>query len=129
MKKDWNKTWNSSTQPRKQRKFRHNAPIHIRRKLMASTLSKELRIKYKRRSFPVRVGDKVKVLRGQFKGKLSEIDKVDAQNYRIYLKDVHLKKQGEQAPIKYPLSPSNEHLLDKFCNFVHRLCQSHLIFL
>ena len=111
MKKDWNKTWNSSTQPRKQRKFRHNAPIHIRRKLMASTLSKELRMKYKRRSFPVRVGDKVKVLRGQFKGKLSEIDKVDAQNYRIYLKDVHLKKQGGQAPIKYPLSPSKVQLI------------------
>src|SRR3989338_9082707 len=129
MKKDWNKTWNSSTQPRKQRKFRHNAPIHIRRKLMASTLSKELRIKYKRRSFPVRVGDKVKVLRGQFKGKLSEIDKVDAQNYRIYLKDVHLKVTA--GILSAPVRPvfSNEHLLDKFYNFVHRLCQSHLIFL
>jgi len=111
MKKDWNKTWNSSTQPRKQRKFRHNAPIHIRRKLMSSTLSKELRKKYGRRNFPVRVGDKVKVLRGQFKGKLTEIEKVDVRNYKIYLRDVQLKKQGGQIPIKYPVSPSNVQLI------------------
>ena len=111
MKSEWNKSWNSSTQPWKQRKFRHNAPIQERRKLMASNLSKELRGKYKRRSFPVRIGDKVKVMRGQFKGKISAIDKVDVTKYKVYLTDVALKKEGGQAPIKYPLSPSNIQLI------------------
>ena len=78
---------------------------------MSSTLSKELRKKYGRRNFPVRVGDKVKVLRGQFKGKLTEIEKVDVRNYKIYLRDVQLKKQGGQIPIKYPVSPSNVQLI------------------
>ena len=65
MKTDWNKNWKSSKQPRKQRKYRHNAPLHIRNKMMAAPLSKELKTKYKKRNITVRVGDKVKILKGK----------------------------------------------------------------
>ena len=50
MKNKWYKNWKSSKQPRKQRKYRRNAPLHIRNKMMRAPLSKELRDKYKIRN-------------------------------------------------------------------------------
>jgi len=35
-----------SKQPKKQRKFLYNAPLHLRQKIMSATLSNELRQKY-----------------------------------------------------------------------------------
>lgn len=47
---------------RKNRKRHFNAPSHIRRKIMSSPLSKELRQKYNVRSMPIRKDDEVQVL-------------------------------------------------------------------
>ena len=46
---------------RKNRKRHFNAPSHIRRKIMSSPLSKELRQKYNARSMPIRKDDEVQV--------------------------------------------------------------------
>lgn len=46
---------------RKNRKRHFNAPSHIRRKIMSSPLSKELRQKYSVRSMPIRKDDEVQV--------------------------------------------------------------------
>ncbi|MBS1194889.1 MAG: ribosomal protein L24p/L26e, archaeal/eukaryotic, partial [Methanomicrobia archaeon] len=46
-----------SIQPRKQRKARYTAPLHIKGKFLSATLSKELREQYKRRSLRVVKGD------------------------------------------------------------------------
>ncbi|MBZ3885300.1 60S ribosomal protein L26 [Sciurus carolinensis] len=46
-----------------------NVPSHIRRKIMSSPLSKELRQKYNVRSMPIRKDDKVQVVRGHYKGR------------------------------------------------------------
>lgn len=43
-----------SKQPRKQRKERFNAPLHVRQKLMHAMLSPELRKEYKKRSAQVK---------------------------------------------------------------------------
>ena len=56
----------SSIQPRKQRKFRYNAPLHIRGAFLHAPLAADLREKYGKRSFRVVTGDTVKVLRGEF---------------------------------------------------------------
>lgn len=106
MRNKFSKSWNSSRQPRKQRKYRANAPLHIRHKLMAAHLSEDLRKKYKRRSFPVRKGDKVRILRGQFKGTLGEIEEVNQKRYKIYVKGAEIDK-GEGRKVRYPISPSN----------------------
>lgn len=58
-----------SKQPRKQRKARYNAPLHIRHKFMSAALSDELRDKYGKRSFPLRKGDTVRVVRETIKVK------------------------------------------------------------
>jgi len=106
MKKSFSLSWITSKQPRKQRKFRYNAPKHVRHKLMAAHLSKDLRTKYKKRSFPLRIKDRVKVLTGQFKGKIGEIERIDIKKYKVHVKDVDFKRgEGQKTP--YPLHPSN----------------------
>lgn len=52
---------NVSSSRRKNRARHFSAPSHIRRKLMSSPLSKELRQKYNVRSMPIRKDDEVQV--------------------------------------------------------------------
>ena len=99
-----------SKKPRKQRKFLYNAPLHIRRKMISSHLSKELREKYKKRSIPVRVGDEVKVLRGKFKGKTGKVKKVDTKKYKIYIEGI-TKKRTVGTEYTVPISPSNVEII------------------
>jgi large subunit ribosomal protein L24 len=95
-----------SKKPRKQRKFRLEAPFHKRHKMIAAHLSKELREKYKRRSLPVRKGDKVKIMRGSFKGTSGEVTEVNLKTYKIYVDGINIKKaSGEDVP--KALDPSN----------------------
>lgn len=100
-----------SKQPRKQRKFRFNAPLHLRHKLMAVTLSEELREKYETRSLPVKKGDTVLVMRGDFKEQEGKVEKVDYKHYRIFVEGVSLQKpDGNQ--IYHPVHPSNVQLVE-----------------
>ena len=106
MKSIFSTSWKSSKQPRKQRKYLYNAPRHIKKKLVSTMLSKELREKYNKRYVPIRKGDKVKILRGQFKGKTGEVIRVDLRNLKVNINKIELlKKDGNK--VFYPLSPSN----------------------
>lgn len=106
MKKTFSKGWNSSKQPRKQRKYRFHAPLHIRQKLAGSHLSKDLKKKYNTRSVQPKKGDKVKVLRGQFKGKSGKIERIDLKKSKLYINGIELiKKDGTK--MMYPINPSN----------------------
>jgi large subunit ribosomal protein L24 len=95
-----------SKKPRKQRKFLYNAPLHLRRKMISAHLSKELREKYKRRSFPLRKGDEVKVMRGEFKGTIGKVVRIDTKEYKVYVDSVK-KKRSIGTEYLVPLSPSN----------------------
>lgn len=81
-----------SKQARKQRKFLYNAPLHLRRKMLSSHLSKELREKYKRRSLPLRKGDEVSVMSGKLKGKTGKIARVNLNKYRVYIEGISRKR-------------------------------------
>jgi large subunit ribosomal protein L24 len=106
MKSTFSISWKSSKQPRKQRKYVFNAPHHIKKKLVSTNLSKELREKHNKRNVPIRKGDKVKILRGQFKGKTGEITKVDLRNLKVNIEKIELlKKDGNR--VAYPIRPSN----------------------
>jgi large subunit ribosomal protein L24 len=100
-----------SKQPRKQRKFLYNAPLHIRRKMMAAHLSKELREKYKRRSFPLRRGDEVEVMSGKFKGRKGKISRVDLKKYRIYIEGITTKKTAGTER-QFPIHPSKVKIIN-----------------
>ncbi len=106
MKSKYSAKWKSSVQPRKQRKYRFNAPLHVKGKFLHVHLSKELRQKHRTRSLRVRTGDTVKVLRGTHKGKQGKVERVDLKRTRIIVSKVENEKlQGGSA--RYPLQPSN----------------------
>ncbi len=95
-----------SRQPRKQRKAYYNAPLHLRQKLVTAPLSRELREKYGVRNLPVRKGDRVRVMRGDFKGHEGEVVEVDLKRYRIHVDGVTIKK-ADGTPVFRPIHPSN----------------------
>jgi len=95
-----------SKKPRKQRKARFEAPLHLRHVLISSNLSKELRKKYNRRSFPLRKGDDVKIMRGGFKNKKGKIALINLQKMKIYVEGIQ-KTKKDGTKISIPLEPSN----------------------
>ncbi|RLF17601.1 MAG: 50S ribosomal protein L24 [Thermoprotei archaeon] len=94
-----------SKQPRKQRKAYFNAPLHIRHKLMSAPLSRELRKQYGIRSLPVRTGDTVLIMRGDFKGHEGRVVKVDLKKLRIYVEGV-TRKRSDGTTVYIPIHPS-----------------------
>ena len=111
MKKKFSTAWNSSKQPRKQRKYRVKAPLHVKQKLLGAHLSKELREKHATRSLAVITGDKVKVLRGQFRKKEGKVERIDVKALKVYVTGIDsIKKDGSKA--LYPLNPSNLMITD-----------------
>jgi len=98
MKKKFSAKWNASKQPRKQRKYYHNAPLHIKGSFLNSHLSKELAKKHKIRSIRLRAGDRVKVLRGSFKGKENKVDLIDVKTGRVAIAGIEIsKKDGSKS--------------------------------
>jgi large subunit ribosomal protein L26e len=77
-----------SSQRRKSRKAHFSAPSNIRRKIMSSHLSKELRTKYEVRSVPVRKGDTVKIMRGQFKGREGKVQSVYRKKWALHIEKI-----------------------------------------
>jgi len=111
MKQTFSKTWKSSKQPRKQRKYRANAPWNIRRKMMSVNLNKELRKKYEKRNVPVRKGDVVKILRGKFKKKQGKVTEVDYGSLRVVIEGIQVKKQ-EGSKVNVKQQPSNLQIIE-----------------
>jgi len=102
---NWSTCWKSSTDIRKQRKYRINAPLHIRGNFVSSHLSKDLREKYKKRAVPLRKGDTVKIMRGTRRGESGKVDVVDRKNYKVYLAGfTTARKSGNEVPISFDAS-------------------------
>jgi len=106
MKRKFSKFWKSSKQPRKQRKYLANAPLHIKRKSLGVGLSKDLRVKHKKRSIPVKKGDVVKILKGKFKGKQGKVNRVLTKRLKIYIDEIQRKKQ-DGSKVGIPFKASN----------------------
>lgn len=100
-----------SKQPRKQRKALYNAPAHTRGKYLSATLSDSLRQKLGKRSLPLKSGDKVRVLRGDFKGHEGEVLEVDYGSYKVTIEEVTLSKPDGTA-VFLPVDPSNLMIID-----------------
>ncbi len=100
-----------SKQPRKQRKALYNAPLHARRKIMSVTLSKDLKEDFKRRSLPIKSGDTVKVMRGEFKGHEGKVDNIDVVKYKVTIEGATLSKPDGNS-VFFPIHPSNLMIVD-----------------
>jgi large subunit ribosomal protein L24 len=104
--KFWSKHWKSSKQPKKQRKYVYHAPLHVRHKFFSAHLSKELRERYNRRSFPLRRGDEVEVMRGEFKKKTGKVSRVDLKEVKVYIDGI-TRKKVDGSEVQVPFHPSN----------------------
>ncbi len=111
MKQAFSKSWRRSKSPRKQRKYEANAPLHLRRKFLSINLSRELRKKYGTRNVVVRTGDKVKVLRGKFKGKEGKVLRVDLKKIRVFVEGI-TRKKVDGTEVQVPLHPSNLQIVE-----------------
>jgi len=88
------------------RKRWFNAPLHRRRKYLSAPLSPELRAEYGTRSLPVRRGDTVVVLKGDWKMKEGKVTRIDTKRMRIYIEGLTRERMdGSTVPI--PIRPWN----------------------
>lgn len=88
----------------------YHAPLHRRHLFLSAPLSRELREKYKTRSLFVRKGDRVRVLRGDFKKLEGDVVKVDIKRHLIWVEGVVVTKaDGTQVP--RAIAPSNVMLI------------------
>jgi len=93
MKRKFSKSWKASRQIRKQRKYLANAPLHLKRKMISSHLSKGLRKKYGKRNIPICKGDEVKVMVGKFRGKTGKISIVNIKKQKVAIEGIQRKKK------------------------------------
>jgi len=95
-----------SSSRRKSRKAHFAAPSSVRRKIMSSALSKELRGKHNTRSLPIRKDDEVRIVRGKYKGREGKVTQVYRKKWVIHVERVQRdKSNGSSVPIG--IHPSN----------------------
>jgi len=82
----------ASTKPSKQRIALYNLTAHRIRKLLSAPLSVELKTNHGRNSYPVRKGDTVKIVRGDFAGIEGKITKIDTRRQRLFVEGVSREK-------------------------------------
>lgn len=111
MKKEFINSWKRSVQPRKQIKYRANAPLHIKRKFLSARLSKELTKKYGIRNIVLRKGDRVKIAVGNWKNLVGKIDHTDTKKGKIFVEGTERKKTDGTNSL-YPIEPSNVIVID-----------------
>merc|ERR1712183_1243447 len=95
-----------SSSARKQRKRHFTAPSHIRRKLMTSPLSKDLRTKYGVRSIPIRKDDEVQLVRGHYKGQqVGKVVQCSRKKFCVYIERIQREK-ANGASVYVGIHPS-----------------------
>lgn len=99
-------TWKSSRNPRKQRKYRVSAPLHIKQKLIHVHLSKGLREKYGKRNIGLRKGDKVRIIIGKFRKHEGKVDGIDLKKTRVFVNGIEITKRDGTKKL-LALHPSN----------------------
>jgi len=91
--------------PGKQRKKLYQAPSHKRYRLFSAPLSPDLKSSHNTNSVPVRTGDTIRVMRGDYKGFEGKVTTVDRKEYRIFVEGVTREKvDGSTALV--PIHPS-----------------------
>ena len=104
--KNFTITWKSSKKPRKQRKYRLKAPLHIKHSFLHSHISKELRKKYGKRGIGLRKGDKVKIMHGEFKKQEGKVEIINMKKTRVFVSGVEVTKKDGTKRMLW-LHPSN----------------------
>ena len=89
----------------KNRKAHFNAPSHIRRRIMSSPLTKELRQKHGIRAIPIRVDDEVVVTRGRHKGNNGRVIRCYRKKFVIHI-DKITREKANGSTVHIGIHPS-----------------------
>jgi large subunit ribosomal protein L26e len=90
----------------KSRKSHFTAPSNIRRKIMSSPLSKELKEKYKVNAIPIRKDDVVTVVRGVHKGREGKVTAVYRRRFCIHIEKL-VREKVNNASVPIAIHTSN----------------------
>lgn len=100
-----------SSKPKKQRKMYAEMPLHKRQKTMAVHLGKELRKRIGKRALVIKKGDKVKIMRGNSRGKTGKVAAVYYGRRIVHVEGIVRKRSdGREVPVQ--LHASNLLLLE-----------------
>ncbi|KDN47529.1 putative 60S ribosomal protein L26 [Tilletiaria anomala UBC 951] len=95
-----------SSSRRVNRKLHFAAPSHLKRKIMSSSLSKELRAEHGIRSLPIRKDDEVLIVRGSSKGSEGRVVQVYRKKWVIHVDRV-TRDKSNGSTVQLPVHPSN----------------------
>ena len=102
-----------STKPKKQRKALYNRKNHQRSKLNSCRLADFLREEYGPKAVPLRVGDSVRVVKGEFQDFEGEVIEI-TKNHRVKIKEATFEKNdGTQF---HPSIHISKVVITKFLN-------------
>ena len=93
------------TKPGTQRKKLFQAPAHLRYKHFSAALSPDLKKEHGANAIPVKVGDTVRLMRGDRKGFEGKVIRVDRRKYRIFVEGV-TREKVDGTTIQIPIHPS-----------------------
>ena len=103
---NWSSNWKSSKNQTKQRKYRTNAPMHVKDNFVTANLNDVLRDELETRSLGIRIGDRAKVMRGDDKGAEGIVSNIDRDNSKVYINNLDRQKIDGTLREK-PFRPSN----------------------
>ena len=103
---NWSHDWNSSKNPSKQRKYRENAPLHVKGKLVSVNVNQNIREELETRNLNLRTGDRVEVTRGDRKGAKGIVKRIDREETKVYVNGIEVER-NDGAKEEIPLRPSN----------------------
>ncbi len=91
----------TSSHPGKQRKYRYNAPLHVRGKFLNAHVSEDVSKEHGIKTLRVIEGDTVKVLRGDHAGTEGKVRGVDVKHENVTVDGVsEVKADGKEVPRK-----------------------------
>ncbi|MFP4115857.1 MAG: 50S ribosomal protein L24 [Candidatus Aenigmatarchaeota archaeon] len=100
-----------SKKPKKQRKEVSRTPLHRRQRKVSALLERSLREEFDRRNLPLRSGDEVRIMKGDFKGTEDEVHEVDLRKQKVTLEDLNVEKV-DGTEVRPKIDPSNLMILD-----------------
>jgi len=91
----------TSSQPRKQRKYRYTAPLHIKSKFLSAHVAEDAAKEFGVKTIRVIEGDTVKVMRGDHTGTEGKVREVDVKRESVTVDGVfEVKADGKEVPRK-----------------------------
>ncbi|MGV9173810.1 MAG: 50S ribosomal protein L24 [Promethearchaeia archaeon] len=82
----------NSKKPKKQRKALYTAKNHQRSKLLSTRLADFLQEEYGVKQLPLRVGDSIRIVNGEFKDFEGEVIEIDSKKQRAKIKEAVFEK-------------------------------------